>query len=143
MGFVMFENLRLNRLLRLADTAGGQKWLGRTLVLAAVGLLGWTIYLGSVLRGQVMVRDWQIAWVGMDVMQVTGLTFCGILLARRHRLLSPVAAATATLLVLDAWFDVTTTQGGVVWVVSVLMALGLELPVAYLMAKLSVLALTW
>jgi hypothetical protein len=139
----MLENLRIRSLLRLAGTAAGQKWLGRALMLVAVVLLGWTIYLGSVLRGQVEVRDWQIAWVGLDLMQVTGLAASGVLLARRQRLLSPVAAATGTLLALDAWFDVTTTQGGTPWILAVLMAITVELPTAYLMARLSTLALDW
>jgi hypothetical protein len=76
-------------------------------------------------------------------MQVTGLAASGVLLARRQRLLSPVAAATGTLLALDAWFDVTTTQGGTPWILAVLMAITVELPTAYLMARLSTLALDW
>src|SRR5690349_24570559 len=142
-GSVMLDSLRVRSLLRLASTDRGQKWLGRILVLVAVVLLGWTIYLGSVLRGQVEVRDWQIAWVGLDLMQVTGLAVSGVLLARRQRLLCPVAAATGTLLAVDAWFDVTTTQGGTPWVLAVLMAVTIQLPMAYLMARLSKLALDW
>jgi hypothetical protein len=139
----MPANPPVTSLLRLTGTTGGQKWLGRTLVLVAVVMLGWTIYLGSVLSGQVEVRDWQIAWVGLDLMQVAGLTASGVLIARRQRLLSPVASATATLLVLDAWFDVTTTQGGAPWAVALLMAVTVELPTAYLMARMSKLALDW
>ena len=121
----------------------GLWWLGLLLVGSSVVLFGWTIYLGSVLHGQVQVRDWQIAWVGLDLMQVTGLAATGVLLARHRRLVSPVAAASACLMLVDAWFDVLTAEGGASWYVALLMAGALELPAAFLLAWLSKLALDW
>ena len=117
--------------------------LSLVLVGSAVVLFGWTVYLGSTLRGQVEVRDWQIAWVGLDLMQVAGLATTGVLLARHRRLVSPVAAASACLMLVDAWFDVLTSEGGTSWYVALLMAGGLELPEALLLAWLSKLALDW
>jgi hypothetical protein len=133
----------LRRLPALDQSTAQRRRLGWLLVVAALVLLGWTIYLGSSLHGQLEVRDRQVAWVGVDLMQVTGLIATGVLVARRRPLASPVAAASATLILLDAWFDVTTSQGGVNLYVALLMALVVELPAAFLLARLSRFALGW
>jgi hypothetical protein len=131
----------MRTLLRPADQK--RQILGLLLVCGAAALFGWTIYLGSILHGQVMVRDWQVAWVGLDLMQASGLAASGVLLAQHRRLLSPVAAASACLMLVDAWFDVLTSEGGASWYVALLMACALELPAAFLLAWLSKRALDW
>ncbi|HST80481.1 MAG TPA: hypothetical protein VLL08_01940 [Kineosporiaceae bacterium] len=117
--------------------------LSLLLVGSAVALFGWSIYLGSVLHGQVQVRDWQVAWVGLDLMQASGLAASGVLLAQHRRLLSPVAAASACLMLVDAWFDVLTSEGGASWYIALLMACALEVPAAFLLVWLSKQALDW
>lgn len=112
------------------------------LVIAGV-LLAWTIVLGSLMHGQAEVRNWSVSWIGMDLLQVVGLVVTSQLLARRARLVSPAAAATATLLILDAWFDVMTAEGGAAWYLALAMAAFAELPAALWLAALSRRALDW
>ncbi|MBT2447740.1 hypothetical protein J7F03_11775 [Streptomyces sp. ISL-43] len=75
------------------------------------------------------VSNWATAWIGLDVMLAAGLTGTGLLLRRGDSRVVPVAAATAALLVADAWFDVTTSAGGE-QTLALLMAAGAELPLA-------------
>ncbi|MGC0313998.1 hypothetical protein [Kitasatospora acidiphila] len=115
------------------------------LVLAAVAVLlfAWILVLGSTTRGQAEVRNWSTAWVGMDLLQVTGLLATAVLLARRSRLVALAGSATATLLLLDAWFDVMTAEGGADWYVALAMALLVELPSSLALAALARKTLDW
>ncbi|GGU41335.1 hypothetical protein GCM10010289_72810 [Streptomyces violascens] len=117
--------------------------IARFLLVTAAVLLAWTVVLGFLLDGQTQVRNWSVSWVGMDLLQVTGLVATAILLARRVRTVSPVAAATAALLVLDAWFDVATSDDGGARYVALIMAFLVELPAALWLAWLAAFALHW
>ena len=120
-----------------------RRTLGGGLIVLAVVLFAWILVLGSTTRGQVEVRNWGISWIGMDLFQVTGLTATGVLLFRRSRLVALSAAASATLLVLDAWFDVMTAAGGADWYLALAMAFLVELPAALGLVLLSRIALDW
>jgi hypothetical protein len=108
------------------------------LLLIAAGLCAWVLELGAVLQGQAQVRNWSSTWVGLDLMEVTGLVLTAIMLHRRSVHLSPVAAVTATLFGLDAWFDVLTASAGAVWYESVATALFGEIPMTALLAALAI-----
>ncbi|TQF06600.1 hypothetical protein E6W39_35915 [Kitasatospora acidiphila] len=109
----------------------------------AVLLFAWILVLGSTTRGQAEVRNWSTAWVGMDLLQVTGLLATAVLLVRRSRLVALAGSATATLLLLDAWFDVMTAEGGADWYVALAMALLVELPSSLALAALARKTLDW
>lgn len=93
-------------------------------------LVPWLIVLA------VTLPEWTVAWVGLDAMESLGLIATGLLTLRRHPLRPVVAGATATLLVIDAWFDVTTSTG-VALVTALLMAVLAELPLAVLCGYLA------
>ncbi|AUG78210.1 hypothetical protein CFP65_3414 [Kitasatospora sp. MMS16-BH015] len=120
-----------------------RRTVGGVLIALAVLLAGWILLLGAQTRGQVEVRNWGVVWIGMDLAQVAGLAVSGYLLLRRSRLVSLSAAAAATLLLLDAWFDVMTAAGGAEWYTALAMALLVELPAACGLALLSRIALDW
>jgi hypothetical protein len=118
-----------------------QRGLRRTatgLLLIAAGLTAWVFELGAVLTGQVEVRNWSSVWVGLDLMEITGLVLTAILLRRRSAYLAPVAAATATLFGLDAWFDVLTAGAGSAWYGSLVEAFFGELPMMIILAAIAV-----
>jgi hypothetical protein len=108
------------------------------LLLIAAGLTAWVFELGAVLQGQAQVRNWSSTWVGLDLMEITGLVLTAILLRRRSVYLSAVAAVTATLFTLDAWFDVLTASAGTDWYESLAVALLGEVPMSLLLAALAV-----
>jgi hypothetical protein len=115
--------------------------LPMALLLIAVGLAAWVFELGAVLQGQAEVRNWSSTWVGLDLMEITGLVLTSILLRRRSVYLSPVAAVTATLFGLDAWFDVLTASAGAAWYESLAAAFFGEIPMTVLLAALAILSL--
>ena len=109
------------------------------LLLIAAGLTGWVFELGAVLQGQAEVRNWSSVWVGLDAMEIVGLVLTAILLRRRSPYLVAVAAVTATLFALDAWFDVLTAAAGADWYESLAAALFCEIPMAGVLAVIA----TW
>jgi hypothetical protein len=108
------------------------------LLLIAAGLTVWVFELGAVLQGQAEVRNWSSVWVGLDLMEITGLVVTAILLRRRSAYLSAAAAVTATLFGLDAWFDVLTASAGADWYESLSAAFFGEIPMTVLLAALAV-----
>jgi LPXTG-motif cell wall-anchored protein len=95
------------------------------------------VVLAKTLPQTAEVEHWATAWIGLDVMLTAGLAATGALLRRRDPRLSPVAAATGALLLMDAWFDVTTSSGGSGRAVAVLLAVAAELPLAAACAALA------
>lgn len=103
------------------------------LLLIAAGLTAWVFELGAILQGQAQVRNWSSTWVGLDLMEITGLVMTAILLRRRSAYLAAVAAVTATLFALDAWFDVLTAAAGADWYQSLAAAFFAEIPITGLL----------
>ena len=58
-----------------------------------------------------MSTNYDAAWAGFDVLLTLTLASTAYFALRRSRYLATAASATATLLVVDAWFDVLTTPG--------------------------------
>ena len=65
------------------------------------------------------------------------------LMRRRHRITSPVAAATAAILGLDAWFDTMSAAPQLMYAESLAMAFFAELPLAALLAWTAWFSLEW
>ncbi|WP_051782338.1 MULTISPECIES: hypothetical protein [unclassified Streptomyces] len=97
---------------------------------AGLVLLPWVVVLAKTMPHTTEVSHWSTAWIGLDLMLAAGLTGTGTLLRKRDPRASPVAAATAALLVMDAWFDVTTSAGTDGQGMALLLAAGAELPLA-------------
>ena len=76
-----------------------------------------------------MSTHYDAAWAGFDVMLMLALAATAYFALRRPSYLPTAAGATATLLVVDAWFDVLTTPG-VQRIESILLAVFVELPLA-------------
>lgn len=104
-------------------------WYAYMLVASGVALIPWLVVLAVTLPSTATAPHWTVAWVGLDAMEAAGLVASGVLASRRHSLRGVVAGATAMLLLVDAWFDVTTSSGADV-APAVLMALLAELPLA-------------
>ncbi|MFE2480567.1 LPXTG cell wall anchor domain-containing protein [Streptomyces sp. NRRL F-2747] len=97
---------------------------------AGVALLPWMVVLAKTLPQTAEVSNWSTAWIGLDAMLAAGLSGTGLLLGRDDPRAAPLAAATAALLVMDAWFDVTTAAPGSARAAAVALAVCAELPLA-------------
>ncbi|MFF7759563.1 hypothetical protein [Streptomyces griseorubiginosus] len=117
--------------------ARGMRRAGWLLVTCGLALLPWLYVLATGLPATATVTHWPVAWVGLDALEALGLIATGLLAARGDRRHALAAAATATLLVVDAWFDTTTAAPGSDLATAITMALAAELPLATLCARLA------
>ena len=100
--------------------------------MCGVLLVPWIGVLIEQLHGQAGKRSFNSSWVGLDVLEAVCLLIVAVLLSRRHRATSPVAAATAAILCMDAWFDTMSAAPQLPYAESLAMACFAELPLAAL-----------
>jgi hypothetical protein len=120
----------------LVDKARIVRWTGPLFGLFSLAMLPWTVYLAGSLPSRQLSPNYAAAWTGFDVILLCALASTAYFALRRSRYLSSAATSTATLLVVDAWFDVMTTPGDQRWQ-SLLLAVAVELPLAALCLWLS------
>ena len=108
------------------------RWVTPLFTLAAVVLLPWTLWLTFTLPSRFVTRHYDLAWVGFDIALAAAFAATSWAAWRSPRWLVPLAAATGTMLVCDAWFDVVTSLGGGDFFEAALEAVFVELPLAAL-----------
>lgn len=106
-------------------------WVAPLFAVLGVATVPWTVYLSMTLPQHARITTYRTAWVGFDVILVIALLATAHAAWRGHWGVGLVASATATLLVVDAWFDVTTSSS-VEFVSAMLSAVLVELPLALL-----------
>jgi hypothetical protein len=99
------------------------------LVGAVVIEIVWTIFLGLHLPRHYVAIHWDMAWVGLDVMEIAMLVLTAWAAWRMRAVFIIFASVTGTLFIVDAWFDVTTARRGDLDQ-SVWLALITEIPIA-------------
>jgi hypothetical protein len=72
----------------------------------------WAMYLGWKLPRHYVAGHWALAWVGLDVAEVSMLVGAAWAAWRQRAVLIVFSIAAATMFLLDAWFDVTTANHG-------------------------------
>jgi hypothetical protein len=114
----------------VADRVPLPRWVTPLLTAVAVFLLPWTLYLTFTLPSRHVTRHYDVAWVGFDIALLTAFAATSWAAIRSSPWLVPLAAATGTMLVCDAWFDIVTSQTGGEMAEAVAEALFAELPLA-------------
>lgn len=113
------------------------KWLPWIYLGMAAVLIPWDIYLAISLPRRSISAHYRLTWVGFDVLLILVMARIGWCAHRRTPNVVLIFMIGSTLLVTDAWFDVTTAATGVDRTKAVLSALLLELPIAALCAALA------
>jgi hypothetical protein len=113
------------------------RWVPRLFVGIAAGLVPWVGYLAVSLPRRNVSHDYRGTWVGFDVILVLTLLRAAWLVSRRTPSMILSTCAASTLLVVDAWFDVTTAERGAARTQALWSAFLLELPGAVLCAVLA------
>ena len=108
------------------------RWIPPLLVLAALVLAPWTLWLTYSLPSSHVTHHYDLAWIVFDVFLLVAFAVTGVCAFRGTRWLAPAAAATGTMLLCDAWFDVVTSAGGGERLEALLEAIFVELPLAIL-----------
>ncbi len=110
------------------------RWLVAVLGVVAVLLVPWTVYLTFTLPSRHVTVHYDLAWVGFDVALTAALAATTWAVLRGSRWLVPFAATAGTMLVCDAWFDVTTSRYGSELFEAIAQAALAELPLAAICA---------
>jgi hypothetical protein len=93
------------------DERAVPRWVAPAFALSAAAIVPWIVYLALSLPHTIRVHD-RTAWVGFDIGLVGMLALTAFLAWRGQPRVALAATATATMLVVDAWFDVWTSQRG-------------------------------
>ena len=118
-------------LLRLGDNLA-PRWIAPLFLAFSVILIPWIAVLSVTLPDRQLARHYNLSWAGFDVLLVLATSRTTWLAFREKRQMELAAVATATLLVVDAWFDVTTSQPSWPLAQAILLAVFVELPAAAL-----------
>jgi len=99
-------------------------------LLAAVALLPWIAYLAVTLPRRSLDVHYKASWVGFDLLLVFALVRTAYLAFKVDARIQLTATAAATLLIVDAWFDVTTSHGHAAVAEALVLAVFAEIPIA-------------
>ncbi len=105
-------------------------WLPAMFALFSLALAPWIVWLIVTLPSEEVAARWEIAWGGFDLGLAALLLSLAVTLARRSPAAEIIAAMTAAALICDAWFDVITSRGTTKFVIALLEAVLVELPLA-------------
>jgi hypothetical protein len=97
---------------------------------ACLALIGWIVVLAVRLPHRYVADHWTLTWLGFDIVLLASLGLTAWLAWRQRQMVILFALVAGTLLVCDAWFDVTTASTRADLVTSILSAAFLELPLA-------------
>jgi hypothetical protein len=107
------------------------RWVAPLFAVLGAATIPWTAYLAMSLPQHAHTRHYRGAWVGFDLMLIVVLLVTAYFAWRGRPLAGLFAASTSTMLVVDAWFDVTTSSRSDV-PSAILSAVLIELPLAVL-----------
>lgn len=105
-------------------------WIGVLFAAAGLVLVPWVIFLVRALPSDHRSAHWDVAWGGFDAGLALLLVAVAIAAWRRSPWLEGAATAAATLLFVDAWFDILTSSGRSELITASIEAAVVELPLA-------------
>jgi hypothetical protein len=106
------------------------RWVAPLFAFVGAGLVPWTLWVAYDLPQRHIARHWDLAWVGFDVGMACLLLLTAYAALRRAVWIQSTAAAAATMLACDAWFDIVTATRGAEQVMAVASGVLIELPLA-------------
>ncbi|GGB26598.1 hypothetical protein GCM10011492_16050 [Flexivirga endophytica] len=108
---------------------------------AAALLVPWTAYLAVSLPDQYVANAWALTWVGFDVLLIVLLGLTAFFAWKRRMLVVLTSFATGVLLLVDVWFDITTSDADDLHL-SVASAVLVEIPLAVFLMVMSI-GISW
>src|SRR5689334_19530981 len=100
--------------------------------LFGLALLPWTIWLSESLSPHHETHRWDLAWSGFDTALALSFLLTALAAFRRSPWVGALAAATGTLLLTDAWFDIILESHADEMRNALYLAVFIEIPVAML-----------
>jgi hypothetical protein len=99
-------------------------------LIVAVGLIVWTVFLALSLPKENLEHHYRLTWTGFDLILVLAIYLTAHRAFRLDARVIYPATVVATLLVADAWFDITTSTSAADATQALILALAVELPAA-------------
>ena len=103
------------------------------MVACCIGLAAWIAILLVTLPMRYVSHDWRGVWVGLDIAELAGFAATAWAAWNQRQVLIVLMNVTGTLLVCDAWFDLALSWGSHGFLMSLLTAVIVELPLALLL----------
>jgi hypothetical protein len=114
------------------------RWATALYATAAVLLVPWIMILSYDLPTRHVVTHWDLAWAGFDGLLLCSIAITAYLGLKRSAWVVVACTSTATLLLVDAWFDILTAHAGKQLELSVFLAVIAEIPFAALSLWLAI-----
>ena len=105
-------------------------WVGPAFGLLALGTVPWVIFLAVTLPHHATFAHYRAVWVGFDSGLIAVLALTALLAWWARPEVALTSTAAATMLLVDAWFDVMTTPARHGLLMAVVLAVLVELPLA-------------
>jgi hypothetical protein len=99
-------------------------------LIVAAGLIVWTVFLALSLPKENLEHHYRLAWTGFDLIEALAICLTAYWAFRLDTRVVYPATVVATLLVADAWFDITTSATAADATQALILALLVELPAA-------------
>ncbi len=114
-----------------------RRWFPRLVAGCCVLLVPWIATLALRLPVHYVTDQWRVVWVGFDLALLAALAWVALALWRGMPSAISATMVAATLLLSDAWFDVTTARAGADFTASLVSAFVIEVPLAVSLLILS------
>ena len=98
-----------------------------------VALAAWIAILLLTLPERYTTSNWQAVWVGLDIAELLGFAATAWAAWHQRQVVIFLMIITGTLLLCDAWFDLTLNYGSSDFTASIASAVLAEIPLAFLM----------
>ena len=106
------------------------RWTAPVFLFFSVLLIPWIAWLAVSLPSSHTDHFYDVTWVGFDIGLLGAMATVMVLARRRSEYVEVAAITTCTMLVVDAWFDITTSTPGADRWEAIAAAAFVELPIA-------------
>jgi len=98
-----------------------------------IALAAWIAFLLLTLPARYTSNNWQAVWVGLDIAELLGFAATAWAAWHQRQIVIFFMVMTGTLLLCDAWFDLALDYGSSDFIASLLSAILVEFPLAFLL----------
>ena len=106
-------------------------------IVMAVALAGWIVYLSVALPQRNLNHHYDLTWIGFDCLLLAAMAATAYHAAKINARVTLAANATATLLIVDAWMDITSSSSTSALLTAIAFAALLEFPVAAMSLRIA------
>jgi len=115
----------------------GREREARLLAACALLLVPWIVVLAATLPAHAVARNWSVAWAGFDMLLAVMLAGTAWFRHTGDSRTGALAGASAAMLLVDAWFDTSTSALGADLAMAWFSAVFVELPLAVVCARIA------